>query len=359
MEGDIKKFSRFRNVLNEIGVNFGITFKGDVGEKVDSLDVTIRLTADGHFNTTLFVKPTDATRYLHRRSDHGQHSFNSIPYSQFRRAAVLCSDAEDRKKCIGYMCVKLYASGYKQMEIDNARQKVLELDRDQILDTNEPVQPLVDKNQLIFIINRNQFMSKAIKHLLLENQSSIDTLLGGPTRLIVAERRNANIASLLFAKSSFSKTKVQPGDNQKCNGQRCMLCPIVNLRKCVTLWKNHPYQVDVKLDFRCNCTTESVIYLYICKLCTDNRCFYVGQSVNSVRDRANGHRQRFNERDFDKSALSHHIFRDHPASLRRKLKNFYLGIIKEASPSDLDRLEDYYVNLTKANLSLNRYKVTK
>ena len=41
-----------------------------------------------------------------------------------------------------------------------------------------------------------------------------------------------------------------------------------------------------------------------------------------------------------------------------KLKNYKLGIIKEKNPMDLDRAEDYYVELTNADISLNRYKVT-
>ena len=96
----------------------------------------------------------------------------------------------------------------------------------------------------------------------------------------------------------------------------------------------------------------------MCKLCTDrSSSFYVGQSVNACRQRANGHRSGFNERDYKKSALSYHIFKDHRKHLRKKLNNYSVGIIKSTSPANLDRLEDYYVDYTHAELSLNRYKV--
>ena len=111
------------------------------------------------------------------------------------------------------------------------------------------------------------------------------------------------------------------------------------------------------LDFRCNCTTESVIYLYVCKLCTSNDSFYVGQTVNSARDRANGHRSKFTSKAYTKSALSHHIYVDHPEHFHKKLLNFDLGVITSTAATNLDRKEDYYVELTKADLSLNRYKV--
>ena len=74
-------------------------------------------------------------------------------------------------------------------------------------------------------------------------------------------------------------------------------------------------RTTVKLDFKCNCITENCIYIYVCKLCKGNESFYVGQTTNTCRTRANGH---------------------HSA----------------------DRAEDYYVKLTNAALSLNRYKVT-
>ena len=41
-----------------------------------------------------------------------------------------------------------------------------------------------------------------------------------------------------------------------------------------------------------------------------------------------------------------------------KLNNYSLGIVKSTSAINLDRLEDFYVDFTNAELSLNRYKVT-
>ena len=127
--GTERQFSLFKAALNEIGRNVGITFKGEVGTSVDFLDVTVELTKHGHFNTKLYTKPTDASRYLHRRSDHGLHTFTSIPFSQFRRAVVLCSNTFERDESIEYISQKLRDSGYKTEEIENAKTKALELDR--------------------------------------------------------------------------------------------------------------------------------------------------------------------------------------------------------------------------------------
>ena len=91
--------------------------------------------------------------------------------------------------------------------------------------------------------------------------------------------------------------------------------------------------------------------------CEFNDNFYVGQSVNTARARSNGHRSSFNSKDYKQSALSHHVFIDHPDKMEEKLKNIRLGVIKCTTPMNLDRLEDFYVIKTDAELSLNRYKV--
>ena len=359
--GTSRQFSSFKAALNRIGSSYGITFKGGVGSDVDFLDVSITLKQNGRFETRLFVKPTDATRYLHRRSDHGSHTFRSTPFSQFRRAVVICSNDDDRHQSILYMEKKFVDSGYKQTEIDTAKEKALCLNRMELLRTSNSLgdPPSQHKHQLTFVINRDSYMCKNIKRILNENKHDIETLLGGPTCLIVAERRNTNIAQMLFAKSSFSRNIIPISKDQKCYGKNgCMTCGMMNLKKNITLWKDHPVNsTQIKLDFRCNCQTENVIYLYICKLCTSNNSFYVGQTVNSTRGRANGHRANFNSRAYTKSALSYHMHVDHPEQFNRKLLNFDLGVIRTTSATNLDRMEDYYVELTRADLSLNRYKV--
>ena len=133
----------------------------------------------------------------------------------------------------------------------------------------------------------------------------------------------------------------------------------MTLEKEFTVWKeNENCRKNVKLDFKCNCQTDCIIYIYVCKLCKNNESFYVGQSINSCQKRANGHRACFTETLYEKSALSHHIFKDHPNFMKEKLSNYKLGVIKSTSGENLDRAEDYFVELLNADLSLNRYKVT-
>ena len=117
----------------------------------------------------------------------------------------LCSETDEQQRSIDYMSDKFRNSGYKCDEISLARENVMKLNRDTILSQSVNGVSPSPTNQMIFTVNRNQFMATRIKKIIREYQEDIDELVGTPTRLVVAERRNANIASLLFAKSSFSR----------------------------------------------------------------------------------------------------------------------------------------------------------
>ena len=100
------------------------------------------------------------------------------------------------------------------------------------------------------------------------------------------------------------------------------------------------------------------MYIAVCKYCVCE--FYIGQTINPAHIRFNGHRSCFklNNFKYEQSALSQHIFDQHPDNFDQKLFNYNFGILKSCSPKDLNRLEDFYVYITKADaISLNRYKV--
>ena len=89
------------------------------------------------------------------------------------------------------------------------------------------------------------------------------------------------------------------------------------------------------------------------------RCHVIG---------ANGHRACFslmqdkndklNREKYKLSALSYHIYDKHNKYFEDGLKNFKMGIIKQTSPQNLEKLEDLYIRNTKADIcGLNRYKV--
>ena len=108
-----------------------------------------------------------------------------------------------------YISEKLINSGFKNDEIKNARDKAMLLNRHDILDPSKKkkVKPADADKKLTFLIYRNDYMVKNIKRVVKECQPDIDRLIG-KTRIVVAERRNGNIGSGVFAKSSFSRDNI-------------------------------------------------------------------------------------------------------------------------------------------------------
>ena len=68
---------------------YSFTLKGRAGKSVDFLDTKTKL-RNGKVVMKTYFKPTDANKYLNRKSNHPPHIFNSIPNSQFRRVIVTC-----------------------------------------------------------------------------------------------------------------------------------------------------------------------------------------------------------------------------------------------------------------------------
>ena len=205
---------------------------------------------------------------------HSPHTFRSIPFSQFRRAVVLCPDPQEMKKSIDYISEKLRNSGFHEDEIRIAREKAETLNRAEILNGDRKKKNTEGDKQMTFLINRNGFMCTKIKEILRDSADDINELLG-ETQLMVAERKNCNIASTVFAKSVFSKcNSIVEKDHQRCGKKNCKLCSIMNLPRKVTLWDDDKnYRKDITLDYLSDCSTECVIYLYVCNICKNNRSF--------------------------------------------------------------------------------------
>ena len=250
---------------------------------------------------------------------------------------------------------KFLASGYKTSELQKSKEKALQLDRDDILANHRSrTTRESDENILTFVINHDPTMVKTLRDFL-ESKKDLLERITGDTKIMISERRSPNTASLLFAKSSFSSTPQTLNNDQRCNARGCLLCD--NLLTDNTVNING---LKVKLVFTLNCKSSNCVYLAICRHCTDRPEFYFGQTTTAVHTRFNGHRGCFkvDNLKFNDSALSHHIYTKHIDNFNDKLRNFDIGIVRMCSADLLNRLEDYFIYSSKADvISLNRYKV--
>ena len=144
-------------------------------------------------------------------------------------------------------------------------------------------------------------MKKELDVFFKEHDTELLKLLGN-VKLVVSERRHTNISAMLFQKGGFSQNRLPVRTSQKCGSGRCLTSKTMNISKSVEI-----NGFLVKLDFRHDCSTPSVIYVAICRYCDDScviGSFYFGQTVNSLMSRCNGHRQCFKLSKMEQSALS-------------------------------------------------------
>ena len=113
-----------------------------------------------------------------------------------------------------------------------------------------------------------------------------------------------------------------------------------------------------------NCKTRNTIYLAQCSLCDDvtqTERDYVGQTLQPMHLRINGHRNCFAPEDpetIEKSALALHASEKHP-------ENFQLGIfdfmiLDSVHPQKLNKCESRAIGELRSNvLGLNRMNIQK
>ena len=279
--GSFRQFKHFVATFNSFGKQYGVIFdKEQFGDSVNFLDVVVSNSC-GNIVTDLYVKPTDARRYLHRSSFHPAHTFAGIPYSQMRRAALICSNDYLRDFAINEMCKSFLECGYSEAKLIDAKNRVLNLKRsDLLVEATGPV----DDSPLVCVLSFS-VDAPAIK----EHVTSFDDdikLLAGTSPIVFSMRRNANISSLLFNKYGFSQIR-KINTSQKCNVANCNSC-VLKRGDCsmVDIVDNFTLKPDKTLT----CKSDCVIYVARCKLCMD---FYIGQTMSEEHVRMNGHRDKF------------------------------------------------------------------
>ena len=94
--------------------------------------------------------------------------------------------------------------------------------------------------------------------------------------------------------------------------------------------------------------------MWKCSIC-DKQNAYFGRTTQRVHQRTNGHRNCFNNEDFQKSAWSMHAMDKHPENM--DLKNYNIAIVKQATPRTIKREEFRFIDKYRTEvLGLNRYK---
>ena len=112
---------------------------------------------------------------------------------------------------------KFLDSGFMHKDLANAKQKALELSRNELLISKEKRD---DEEVITCVINHDPGLRKTLNEFFFSHQQVLKRALGD-VKLVVSERRHANIASQLFQKRGFSQIHLPTLDSQKCPSRIC------------------------------------------------------------------------------------------------------------------------------------------
>ena len=272
-----------------------------------------------------------------------------------RRAVLICSTDYLRDTAINDMVSYFLKCGYNDELLLLAKNRALALNREELF-TNHVQNTNLNKKStpLCFVLPFSVDISK-IKCFIGSLAKDIESLTG-TDQIIFSYKRNPNTSSLLFNKYGFSQSN-KVFMSQKCGRSNCSSCQLkFPTNKPIHILPNF----TLKPCTNVNCKTD-IIYTAICKLCFH---FYFGKTMTQENIRMNGHREKFCLNKFDESALSKHIYVDHPDNIGNcpedGLSNFNIAIIESVNAPNLDRRESFYIWSTEADIRhLNRYKVIR
>ena len=342
--GNKEGFEEFLTKLNKETEKFGICFpieETQFGKSVNFLDLNIYLDEENKINYRLFIKPTDARRYLNPSSFHPKHVFNSIPFSQMLRIIKRNSKHETCISDINTIKTDLTKSGYNQELLESCEIKAFQK-------VDEPGEELPSENNtIVFTVDYFENL-KEFKNLISDIQEDIKPLLGD-IKIKLSTRKNSSIGNLLVKNRSLC-AEMSLSDNQKCGDRRCGVCPLMFTGNSTSINNK-----ELKIPKNLSCKSKDCIYLCVCSQCSQNNSYF-GKTMQEYHNRMTGHRQSFNINKFMKSALSMHAYDCHDGETN--LSDYKLAVIKTVPPRRLRREEfifiDKYETQTKG---LNRYQV--
>ena len=146
----------------------------------------------------------------------------------------------------------------------------------------------------------------------------------GKVKILFSIRKVKSIGNTVVKNRGLCMQPNDEAPNQRCNSSGCLQCPLVsNVSNIKVNGKN------LRIPNNLNCKTKNAIYLWECILCIKEN-FYFGRTVQRSHLRTNGHRKRFFDGEFQKSALSMHAKDKHSDNM--SMENFRISVVKETSP---------------------------
>lgn len=295
-KGSKEELIKFINELNQKHnyIKFDYEFST---KKIPFLDTMVYIDTNNKLQTTLYRKPTDQQAYLHAKSEHPKSLKNSIAYSQTLRIKTICSTENEYQKHCTILKEKLIEREYKEKTLKKQIEKVNQINRKELLQTNNKHSEKTNMIPLVLTYNRTlPNISNVVKknwNILQINPHFHHVFGVTPT---LAFKRNKNIQELIGGNLirngklvRRNKNQNEKGKSMACNTTRTSLCctQVVNTNTFKSNQTNRVFNIYHEIT----CKSQWVIYLLECILCNIQ---YVGKSETPFNIRLNNHRKDVN-----------------------------------------------------------------
>ena len=218
-----QKLHEFVNTANNIHKRIKLELRFST-TSIEFLDLSISLN-NGFFKTNLYSKETDKHQYLHITSNHPRKVKESIPYGLGIRLKRICSEETDYENRKTDLKGHLLKRGYNSKLIDNQLEKVDKLNREDLLQYNQPKNsdrvPLV----LTYTDALPNIHSILYRHMnTLHHSDEMKEIFPKPP--IVAFRRDKSLKDILVHKKHNNMFYKKPNKCEPC-GKKCALCKFI------------------------------------------------------------------------------------------------------------------------------------
>ena len=219
----------------------------------------------------MYIKPTDSPNLLNRKAFAPPHLFKAIPYTQYRRATVICSTPELRDTQFNRITEKLVGNEYSINELVTPQKKAKDLDRFEILsnatlNTNsENAAPTdADANPIPLVVTVSfvttyNYHAKHFRKFFNDHKAELNNLIG-QHKIILSLKKNLNLGDVLFSGKKFANSRITSSAMNPC-GTRCKTCPMLKMPRKINL-ENKTFT----LYQQGSCKIEDTVYVYICNI---------------------------------------------------------------------------------------------
>lgn len=334
--------SEFHDLLNSL--HPGIKFTMEQNEDgLPFLDIFVKRNGLS-ITTDIYYKPTDTKQYLDYNSCHPRHIRRNVPFNLARRICTIIENIPLRNKRLEELKNCLIHRHYPLAVIEYGIQKAQDID----INTLRTPREHEETDIITFVTTHNPNNLDIFKVL----QNNKEILNNSPrcteafrnTTFINSKRQSKTIKSILV-NASFQNSESHV--ISKCGNSRCGCCN--NILEGHSLYFNNSDKVfETKTDM--NCSSQNLIYTLICGNCKKT---YIGETGDTLRNRARVHRQQIENPTLMNLKVSHHIA-ECTKNFQKpdKFKIFPMYKLKQDNSETRKYMERHFIELLKPDLNV-------